>query len=105
MQVFREYNFNFSNINIGDFIEITSIPQNETFHVEVLCIFNEVIYGTVQSILVTYHNFEYLDDILILKKNIKKVIKKNNYLFDLSIIDNNHINALKNSIKNNKIYI
>lgn len=104
-QMFKVYNsYNNKIIKVKDAVKITSIPQYESFWVEVTAINYQTkeITGTVQNSLQRDHSFNYKDTINFKKNNIRDH-KLEKDRFDVSKIDELFLQRLVDAIKNNNL--
>lgn len=104
-QMFKVYNsYNNKIIKVKDAVKITSIPQYESFWVEVTAINYQTkeITGTVQNSLQRDHSFNYKDTINFKKNNIRDH-KLEKDRFDVSNIDELFLQRLVDAIKNNNL--
>ena len=88
-QMFKVYNtHNNKIIKVNDAVKITSLPQYESFWVEVSTInySTKVITGTVQNILQREHSFN-VKDIISFKKNNIKEHKLEKDRFNISMLE------------------
>lgn len=91
-QKYKIYNnFNKEKLKINDAIKVTTLPQLESFWVEVNKIENNIIYGSIQNELIKPHGFNYLDTIKVSKKHIKELKKEE---------DRNNVNLLPKNFLN-----
>lgn len=99
LQKFKSYNtHNRTCIKVNDAVKITSIPQYESFWIEVKSVNNQTkeITGSVENILQLEHSFNHTDIISFYKKNIKEH-KKEKDRFDLSKISTEDMSKILTS--------